>query len=180
MLFRSVLAHLASSLRVIAILLQPVMTHAPKKMFEQLGLPEENMDIKGLDFFAFPSGIKVVEKGTPIFPRLDVEEEIEYIKSKMSKNEKAKGRKAMAEKAAKTFDPETTTLNLTKKEIRFDKFDKVELKVAEIKDVSKSKDMTNCLNSAWMQAMTAIARFFPELPSGIRIRKNSSAKRSLP
>lgn len=134
----SVLAHLAASLRVIAILLQPVMTHAPKKMFEQLGLPEENMDIKGLDFFDFPAGVKVVEKGTPIFPRLDVEEEVEYIKSRMSVNEKAKGRKAMAARAAaQAFDPEKTTLNLTKKEIRFDKFDKVELKVVEVKEVTR-------------------------------------------
>lgn len=156
------------------------MTHAPKKMFEQLGLPEENMDIKGLDFFAFPSGIKVVEKGTPIFPRLDVEEEIEYIKSKMSKNEKAKGRKAMAEKAAKTFDPETTTLNLTKRKFVLTNLTKSNSKLPKSKRSQKSKDLTNCLNSAWMQAMTAIARFFPELPSGIRIRKNSSAKRSLP
>ena len=164
----SVLAHLAASLRVIAILLQPVMTHAPKKMFEQLGLPEENMDIKGLDFFAFPSGIKVGEKGTPIFPRLDVEEEIEYIKSKMSKNEKAKGRKAMAEKAAKTFDPETTTLNLTKKEIRFDKFDKVELKVAEIKEVSKVEGSDKLLkfrldagDDGDRQILSGIAKWYP-------------------
>lgn len=164
----SVLAHLAASLRVIAILLQPVMTHAPKKMFEQLGLPEENMDIKGLDFFAFPSGIKVVEKGTPIFPRLDVEEEIEYIKSKMSKNEKAKGRKAMAEKAAKAFDPETTTLNLTKKEIRFDKFDKVELKVAEIKEVSKVEGSDKLLkfrldagDDGDRQILSGIAKWYP-------------------
>ncbi len=47
----SVLAHLAASLRLIAILLQPVMTHAPKEIFTQLGLPLDNMAIKEVDYF---------------------------------------------------------------------------------------------------------------------------------
>lgn len=133
----SVLAHLAASLRLVAILIQPVMTHTPKKIFAQLGLNSDDMAIQGVSYFDLPAGAQVVAKGTPIFPRLDVEEEQEYIKSKMTKNEKAKGRKAMAEKAKENWDPENTTLVLTKDEIKFDKFDKVELKVAEIKEVSK-------------------------------------------
>ena len=133
----SVLAHLAASLRLVAILIQPVMTHTPKEIFAQLGLNSDDMAIQGVSYFDLPAGTQVVAKGTPIFPRLDVEEEQEYIKSKMTKNEKAKGRKAMAEKAKENWDPENTTLVLTKDEIKFDKFDKVELKVAEIKEVSK-------------------------------------------
>lgn len=133
----SVLAHLAASLRLVAILIQPVMTHTPKEIFAQLGLNSDDMAIQGVSYFDLPAGAQVVAKGTPIFPRLDVEEEQEYIKSKMTKNEKAKGRKAMAEKAKENWDPENTTLVLTKDEIKFDKFDKVELKVAEIKEVSK-------------------------------------------
>ena len=126
----SVLAHLAASLRLVAILIQPVMTHTPKEIFAQLGLNSDDMAIQGVSYFDLPAGAQVVAKGTPIFPRLDVEEEQEYIKSKMTKNEKAKGRKAMAEKAKENWDPENTTLVLTKDEIKFDKFDKVELKVA--------------------------------------------------
>lgn len=130
---QSVLAHLAASLRVIAILLQPVMTHAPQKIFAQLGLPTDKIEIDQLAYADLPVGEQVVAKPTPIFPRLDVEQEVAYIKSKMSKNEKVKGRKAMA--AAKTKAVEET-LKLNKKEIRFDKFDKVELRVAEILAVS--------------------------------------------
>ena len=126
----SVLAHLAASLRLVAILIQPVMTHTPKEIFAQLGLNSDDMAIQGVSYFDLSAGSQVVAKGTPIFPRLDVEEEQEYIKSKMTKNEKAKGRKAMAEKAKENWDPENTTLVLTKDEIKFDKFDKVELKVA--------------------------------------------------
>ena len=163
----SVLTHLAASLRVIAILLQPVMTHAPKQIFEQLGLPTDQMAIKDLSFFDLPANTQVVKKGTPIFPRLDKDEEIEYMQSMMSANEKAKGRKNMA-KQASAFDPEKTTLNLTKKEIRFDKFDKVEMKVCEIKEVAKVENADKLLkfrldagDEGDRQIISGIADWYP-------------------
>lgn len=164
----SVLAHLAASLRLVAILIQPVMTHTPKEIFAQLGLNSDDMAIKGVSYFDLPAGAQVVAKGTPIFPRLDVEEEQEYIKSKMTKNEKAKGRKAMAEKAKENWDPENTTLVLTKDEIKFDKFDKVELKVAEIKEVSKVEGADKLLkfrldagDEGDRQILSGIAQWYP-------------------
>lgn len=164
----SVLAHLAASLRLVAILIQPVMTHTPKEIFAQLGLNSDDMAIQGVSYFDLPAGTQVVAKGTPIFPRLDVEEEREYIKSKMTKNEKAKGRKAMAEKAKENWDPENTTLVLTKDEIKFDKFDKVELKVAEIKEVSKVEGADKLLkfrldagDEGDRQILSGIAQWYP-------------------
>lgn len=164
----SVLAHLAASLRLVAILIQPVMTHTPKEIFAQLGLNSDDMAIQGVSYFDLPAGAQVVAKGTPIFPRLDVEEEQEYIKSKMTKNEKAKGRKAMAEKAKENWDPENTTLILTKDEIKFDKFDKVELKVAEIKEVSKVEGADKLLkfrldagDEGDRQILSGIAQWYP-------------------
>ena len=164
----SVLAHLAASLRLVAILIQPVMTHTPKEIFAQLGLNSDDMAIQGVSYFDLPAGAQVVAKGTPIFPRLDVEEEQEYIKSKMTKNEKAKGRKAMAEKAKENWDPENTTLVLTKDEIKFDKFDKVELKVAEIKEVSKVEGADQLLkfrldagDEGDRQILSGIAQWYP-------------------
>ena len=164
----SVLAHLAASLRLVAILIQPVMTHTPKEIFAQLGLNSDDMAIQGVSYFDLPAGAQVVAKGTPIFPRLEVEEEQEYIKSKMTKNEKAKGRKAMAEKAKENWDPENTTLVLTKDEIKFDKFDKVELKVAEIKEVSKVEGADKLLkfrldagDEGDRQILSGIAQWYP-------------------
>lgn len=164
----SVLAHLAASLRLVAILIQPVMTHTPKEIFAQLGLNSDDMAIQGVSYFDLPAGTQVVAKGTPIFPRLDVEEEQEYIKSKMTKNEKAKGRKAMAEKAKENWDLENTTLVLTKDEIKFDKFDKVELKVAEIKEVSKVEGADKLLkfrldagDEGDRQILSGIAQWYP-------------------
>lgn len=176
----SVLAHLAASLRMIAILLQPVMTHAPKEIFAQLGLPEENMMIKGVSFFDLPEGTQVAAKGKPIFPRLDVDKEVAFIKSKMTKNEKAKGRKAMAEKAKKlekkaknnksNEEAETAGLTLNKKLIRFDKFDKVEQRVVEIKEVSKVKGADKLLKfkvdagdeGGDRQILSGIAQWYPD------------------
>lgn len=164
----SVLAHLAASLRLVAILIQPVMTHTPKEIFAQLGLNSDDMAIQGVSYFDLPAGTQVVAKGTPIFPRLDVEEEQKYIKSKMTKNEKTKGRKAMAEKAKENWDPENTTLVLTKDEIKFDKFDKVELKVAEIKEVSKVEGADKLLkfrldagDEGDRQVLSGIAQWYP-------------------
>ena len=164
----SVLAHLAASLRLVAILIQPVMTHTPKEIFAQLGLNSDDMAIQGVSYFDLPAGAQVVARGTPIFPRLDVEDEQEYIKSKMTKNEKAKGRKAMAEKAKENWDPENTTLVLTKDEIKFDKFDKVELKVAEIKEVSKVEGADKLLkfrldagDEGDRQILSGIAQWYP-------------------
>ena len=171
----SVLAHLAASLRLTAILIQPVMTHAPKAIFTQLGLALENMDIKGVDYLALPAETQVVAKGTPIFPRLDVEEEAAFIKSKMTKNEKAKGRKAMAEKAEKQekqtpATDETAGLTLNKKPIRFDKFDKVEMRVVEIKEVSKVAGADKLLKfrvdagdeGGDRQILSGIAKWYPD------------------
>lgn len=61
------MTNLAESLRLIAILIAPVMTQSPVKMFEQLGLDWKNDDQKKLDFGGFDWNIKVTEKPTPIF-----------------------------------------------------------------------------------------------------------------
>lgn len=165
----SVLAHLAASLRLAAIMLQPVMTHAPKEIFAQLGLPTGQVMLTDAKYDDLPAGGHVVAKGTPLFPRLDVDEEVAYLKGKMSKNEKAKGRKNMAQAKQAAFDPRETTLNLTKKEIRFDKFEKVELKVVAIKAVSRVANADKLLkfrvdagDDGDRQIISGIAEWYPE------------------
>ncbi|MFT8728255.1 methionine--tRNA ligase [Liquorilactobacillus ghanensis] len=162
----SVLAHLAASLRVIAVLLQPVMTHAPKEIFAQLGISGTESTIADLDYADLPAGAQVAAKPTPIFPRLDVKQEIAYIKSKMTKNEKVKGRKAMAAAKEKAV---SQTLKVNKKEIRFDKFDKVELRVAEILAVEHVTGADKLLkftldagDPAPRQILSGIAQWYPQ------------------
>jgi methionyl-tRNA synthetase len=77
----SVMAHLAESLRIVSVMLQPFLTQTPGKVQAQLGL-EGAASLKSWDsiytFGAIPDGT-VVQKAEPIFPRLDVEQEIAYI-----------------------------------------------------------------------------------------------------
>ncbi|MFD1204502.1 methionine--tRNA ligase [Sporosarcina contaminans] len=81
----AVMSNLSASLRQIAVLLQPFMTNAPKQIIDQLGLDDDLLLWETLgDFNAVPTGTKVVEKGVPIFPRLDPEIEIIYIRDQMA------------------------------------------------------------------------------------------------
>lgn len=164
----STMAHLAASLRVIAELISPVMTHAPKEIFQQLGLTEA-INLKELRFADLPAGGQCAAKGTPIFPRVDVDEEVDFIKAQMTKNDKAKGRAAMKQAAEKEFDPETTDLKLTKKEVRFDAFEKIELKVAEVQDVNKVQGADKLLqfrlnagDDGDRQILSGIAQWYPD------------------
>ncbi|TYC47598.1 methionine--tRNA ligase [Leuconostoc litchii] len=126
----SVMAHLAGALRVVAVLLQPVLTQAPKEIFAQLGLDysDKGVAIAGLTFSKLPTGGNVVKKGKPIFPRQDVEEEVAFISGLVSKDTKGKGRavKEAAKEAAKTDDESTKEL------ITYDDFDKVQILAAKI------------------------------------------------
>ncbi|MGX4687081.1 methionine--tRNA ligase [Vagococcus sp. JNUCC 83] len=159
----SVMVHLAESLRIAAILLQPIMTQAPKEIFSQLGLDAETVSMIDIRFGEFPSGTKVISKGTPIFPRLDVEEEVAYIKEQMaqSMNQQTK---------EDEWNPEEVELVSVKdKEVKFETFDEVELKVAEILDCQKVKGADKLLqfrldagDKGNRQILSGIAEFYPE------------------
>lgn len=171
----AVMAHLAASLRVIATLISPVMTHAPKEIFAQLGLDPATLDMVDLNMADLPAGKQVVAKGTPIFPRIDVKEEVDFIQGQMTKSEKTKGRAAMAAKAQaqqETAQADTepdTELTLNKPEIRFDKFEKIELRVAEVKAVDHVDGADKLLkfqldagDQGNRQILSGIAQWYPE------------------
>lgn len=123
----AVMSHLAASLRVVAHLIKPFMMTTSDAILLQLGLPEAT-SLENLDLAELPAGLTVVKKGTPIFPRLDMDVEIAYIKDQMEAG------KPVVEKEWK---PEEVELTLNRKEIKFDDFDKVEIRVAEVKEVAK-------------------------------------------
>lgn len=82
----SVMYHLVESLRRIAILIYPFMKDTSINMFNQLGIIDESL--KSWDSLSKYDGlnnIKVIEKGEPIFMRLNYDEEVEYIKEQMKK-----------------------------------------------------------------------------------------------
>lgn len=79
----SVMNHLANNLYIAAILLSPVLTRAPKKLFAQLGIEESLQGYENLARYGVVGGQKV-NKGEPLFPRLDVAKEVEYIRDLMN------------------------------------------------------------------------------------------------
>ena len=81
---KSVMFHLAETLRKIAILLTPFMPEKSSEILKQLNLPAENKEWNLVySDNEILENTKVIEKGEPLFARLDREEEIEYIKSNM-------------------------------------------------------------------------------------------------
>ncbi|MDV5129887.1 methionine--tRNA ligase [Bacillus amyloliquefaciens] len=118
---RSVMYHLAESLRMTAVLLQPFLTQTPEKMFAQLGV--ENQSLKAWDSIETFGQLKnaKVKKGEPLFPRLEAEEEVAYIKQKMQGTAPAKEEKAEEPQEAERLP-----------EITFDQFMDTELRVAEV------------------------------------------------
>ena len=84
---KSVMYHLVESLRRIAILIYPFMRDTSINIMEQLGITDENLKSwDSLYKYDLLNNIKVVEKGNPIFMRLDFDKEVEYIKEKMKNN----------------------------------------------------------------------------------------------
>ena len=84
---KSVMYHLSENLRKIAILISPFMEETSNKIFNQLGLTNPELQIWDslYDYDKIPNETKVIEKGEPLFVRLDMEEEVNYIKEQMKR-----------------------------------------------------------------------------------------------
>ena len=153
----AVMAHLAASLRVVAHLIQPFMMNTSNAIMEQLGLGLD-FDLENLTLAGFPENVTVVAKGTPIFPRLDMEEEIAYIQSQMTTGKPQE----------KEWNPEEVELKSEKDEIKFEDFDKVEIRVAEVKEVERVEGSDKLLrfrldagDGEDRQILSGIAQFYP-------------------
>ena len=153
----AVMAHLAASLRVVAHLIQPFMMNTSNAIMEQLGLGLD-FDLENLTLAGFPENVTVVAKGTPIFPRLDMEEEIAYIQSQMTAGKPQE----------KEWIPEEVELKSEKDEIKFEDFDKVEIRVAEVKEVERVEGSDKLLrfrldagDGEDRQILSGIAQFYP-------------------
>lgn len=161
-----VMTHLAETLRRIAIMLQPFLTQAPKQIFAQLGIEEgELTSWNSMEKFgAIHEGTKVT-KGEPIFPRLDIEEEVHYIKEKMQ------GTQPKSEQEEKKPEPVPEV-----DEITIDDFMKVDLRVAEVtaaepvKKADKLLKLQLNLGYETRQVVSGIAQYYkPEELVGKRV-----------
>ncbi len=157
----AVMTHLTAGLRVVAHLIQPFMMTTSNAIMEQLGLGTA-FDLENLDFAGLPAGLTVVAKGTPIFPRLDMEEEIAYIQTQMG------GSSAISQEEEKEWNPADVELKNEKAAIKFEDFDKVEIRVAEVKEVAKVEGSDKLLkfrldagDGQDRQILSGIAKYYP-------------------
>ncbi|QDW92461.1 methionine--tRNA ligase [Staphylococcus chromogenes] len=146
----NVMAHLVENIRFAAVLLRPFLTNAPYQIFEQLNINNQVLhEFDSLSQYGhLTEPITVTEKPTPIFPRLDVAAEVEYIKESMQ-----------PPKPEKEDVP-------SKAEIDIKDFDKVEIKAATIIDaahVKKSDKLLKIqvdLDHEQRQIVSGIAKFY--------------------
>jgi methionyl-tRNA synthetase len=149
-----VMVHLAESLRRVAVLLKPFLTRTPDKIFAQLNVTSEALQTwESLESFGeIPAGTKVVQ-GEPIFPRLDLKDEVDFIKEKMQGS-------APAAVPVEEEKPEP------QEEITIDDFMKVELRVAEVihaepvKKADKLLKLQLNLGYEKRQVVSGIAKYY--------------------
>jgi len=177
----TVLYHLAESLRISSVLIQPFMTKAPALIWAQLGLSagEATTWESAGNFGALPSGIKV-EKGNALFPRLDVAVETAAIDEML-------GGPAVSETTTTPAVEETKPAEAPKAEekkeevegvalIGIDDFMKVELRVAEVVEcervpkADKLLKLQLSLGDERRQVVSGIAKYYePEALIGQKL-----------
>ncbi len=141
----SVMVHLAESLRIISIMLQPFMTQTPKKIWQQLGIVEGELTAWDSCYTFGQLGGQKVAKGEPIFPRLDVEEEVAYIVQSMTGGTEPAAEDKSDAKDDRSKDKVTSNTDSEhKEEITIDDFAKVELRVAQVLEAEPVKKLTAC------------------------------------
>ncbi|MGW8049494.1 methionine--tRNA ligase [Staphylococcus shinii] len=150
----NVMAHLVENIRIIAVLLRPFLTHAPKQIFTQLNINSpELFELDSIETYgALTEPIMVSEKPQPIFPRLDSTVEIDYIKQSMQPEKK---------------EEENSVEEVpTKAQIDIKDFDKVEIKAATIIDAEQVKKSDKLLkiqvdlDNEQRQIVSGIAQYY--------------------
>lgn len=126
---QAVMYNLAEALRIIAILIAPFVPVTAPKIYEQLGLGKpESFFMADAVWGKLATGTKV-QKGEPLFPRIEVTEAGETVIAATKKNAakaiKAEAPKAEAKKEAK---PAAAAAG----EITIDDFAKIDLRVATV------------------------------------------------
>lgn len=142
----TVLYNLSECLRIASVLLQPFLTKTPQAIWEQLGIPRKDEGLirweSSRAFGLLPPRL-TVKKGNPLFPRLDLEEEINIIdETTKEARKRAEENKRKQEARAKQAIAKDTEGPL---EISIDEFSKVDLRVAEIVAAEKMKNADKLL-----------------------------------
>lgn len=158
----SVLYHLIELLRVVGILIQPFLPHTAPKMFEQLGLTKDETTWDSLYTFGVYKAGNSINKGQPIFPRLDVEKEIEELNQMITTIDP----KVNAKKKENNKEEHQNKNSKIEGIISIDDFAKVDLRVAEVIEAERVKNAERLLKlqldlgDEKRQVVSGIAKFY--------------------
>ena len=154
----TVLHNLAEAIRIVSVLIYPFMHTTSAKIRKQLGI--WYADVVWEDAFVFDMmGGEKVKKGDAIFPRLDIEKELEALEAMKDAPE----------------EPEVPPTEF-KPEITMDDFEKIDLKVGEILECKKHPKADKLLVSQvkigtdTRQIVSGVAKYFtPEEMKGKKV-----------
>lgn len=133
----AVLYTLCELLRVISILIAPFMPDTSKKIQDSIGATEEQCTWESAEKWGVLSKNVSVKKCSPLFPRIDVNKEIEELNKLMEVQKQEAAVKNAAEDKKTQEEPENKLIGI-------EDFAKVNLTVAKIKEcepVKKSKKL---------------------------------------
>ena len=160
----SVLYNLLEAIRVTSALLAPFMPTVMPKVWEQIGASEADVEYEKLGVFGVLPENVTVHKGDILFPRIDVDKEIEELNAILAKNmAEAQAKLSSEEKGEAAAEPEKIEL---KPEITIDDFAKVEIRVAKVTACEKVKksDKLLCLQlddgMGGRQVVSGIAQYY--------------------
>lgn len=124
----TVLYNLLETIRIVSTLLSNFMPTTMPKVWEQIGAAESDITYENAGKFGVLPADVTVHRSEIIFPRIDVDKEIEELNKIIGSNAKPE------EKADDGFEPAPIA-----DEITIDDFAKVDLRVALVKDCEKVK-----------------------------------------
>ena len=164
----NVMYTLAESLRIIGILITPAMPNTSKAIFEQLSIKDNSLlSWDSTKQFGLLQKDFSITKGNVIFPRIDIEKELEQLDAMIE-----------ATKAKVNNKEETKTENKTeeKEQIGFEDFLKMDFKIGEVLECEKIKKSNKLLKSQVkigdkvIQIISGIANYYtPEEMVGKRV-----------
>ncbi|MFD0958679.1 methionine--tRNA ligase [Paenibacillus chungangensis] len=163
----AVMYHLAESLRMVSIMLQPFLTHAPRGIWQQLGIPAGELTSweSMREFGLIPGGTKV-NKDAPLFPRLEMAEEVAFIAASMGGGKASADAPPEGDGSVATKEDIEGPAPSDAEEIGIDDFAKVELRVAQVlaaEPVAKANKLLKLqidLGYEKRQVVSGIAKFY--------------------
>ena len=161
----TVLYHLAESLRFISVLISPFMPETPIKIREQLGIGEGELATwESLSKFGrIVEGTKV-NRGEPIFPRMDVEKELEELAKILPGNSKKEQEQANEKATKSELKGKEGEDKIS--EITIDDFAKLDLRAAKVVNAEKIENADKLLKltlevgEETRQVVSGIAKYY--------------------